>query len=155
MLHGLLMKMIADYSKPAGEVLDAVSGHTNVGRRIQFWALSTRIPRSIVEWFYRLHSVRQQDKVCCYCLQSVQRRVQRITAGYVKLRIISFDSNDEKKYVNSGEVSIVIDGTWYYPQDPNNPRHRKTSEFARMSTVNIRTCQQIISPCGMVLVEWF
>ncbi len=37
-----------------------------------------------------------------------------------------------------GEVSIAIDGVWFYPKDPNNPEHQKAAENARISTVNIR-----------------
>lgn len=34
-----------------------------------------------------------------------------------------------------GEVSLVIDGTWFYPEDPNDPEHRKIAKFAALSTV--------------------
>lgn len=38
--------------------------------------------------------------------------------------------------LNIGQISLVIDGTWFYPQDPNNLEHQKSAEFALLSTVN-------------------
>jgi len=32
-----------------------------------------------------------------------------------------------------GQISLTIDGTWFYPKDPNNPEHQKSAENAQMS----------------------
>ncbi|XP_050059089.1 myrosinase 1-like isoform X3 [Aphis gossypii] len=45
--------------------------------------------------------------------------------------------NDEFKEKQKGEVSLTIDGVWYYPKDPNNPEHQKCAESARMSTFGL------------------
>ncbi|KAF0724107.1 myrosinase 1-like, partial [Aphis craccivora] len=45
--------------------------------------------------------------------------------------------NEEFKEKQKGEVSLTIDGVWYYPKDPNNPEHQKCAESARMSTFGL------------------
>jgi len=42
--------------------------------------------------------------------------------------------NNEFKEKQKGEISFSINGTWFYPQDPNNPEHKKIAEFANLST---------------------
>ncbi|VVC28461.1 Glycoside hydrolase family 1,Glycoside hydrolase superfamily [Cinara cedri] len=42
--------------------------------------------------------------------------------------------NNEFKGKQQGEISIGINGTWYYPKDPNNPEHRKIAKLAHLST---------------------
>ncbi|VVC33824.1 Glycoside hydrolase family 1,Glycoside hydrolase superfamily [Cinara cedri] len=42
--------------------------------------------------------------------------------------------NKEFKAKQQGEVSIAINGTWFYPKDPNNPEHRRIAKLARLST---------------------
>lgn len=37
----------------------------------------------------------------------------------------------------TGEISLVVDGAWFYPQDPSNTDHRKSAEFALTSTVKV------------------
>ncbi|VVC43452.1 Hypothetical protein CINCED_3A008145 [Cinara cedri] len=33
-----------------------------------------------------------------------------------------------------GECSITIEGSWFYPEDSNNPEHQRIAELARLST---------------------
>ncbi|XP_026808428.1 myrosinase 1-like [Rhopalosiphum maidis] len=45
--------------------------------------------------------------------------------------------NDEFKEKQKGQISIAIDGTWFYPKDPNNPEHIKSAESARIYTFGL------------------
>lgn len=42
-----------------------------------------------------------------------------------------------ENFANSGEIGMTVEGTWYYPQYPGNPEHKKTAQFACLSTVSI------------------
>lgn len=45
--------------------------------------------------------------------------------------------NEEFREKQKGQVSLAIDGAWFYhfyPKDPNNPKHQKSAEIARIST---------------------
>jgi len=66
-----------------------------------------------------------------------------ILVNYYKLLFSVVYMSIKKKKKNYlcyliGEVSLAIDGVWFYPKDPNNPEHQKAAENARMSTVNIQ-----------------
>ncbi|KAE9538904.1 hypothetical protein AGLY_005486 [Aphis glycines] len=45
--------------------------------------------------------------------------------------------NEEFREKQKGQVSLAMDGVWFYPKDPNNPEHQKSAEIARMSTFGL------------------
>ncbi|XP_060850731.1 myrosinase 1-like [Rhopalosiphum padi] len=45
--------------------------------------------------------------------------------------------NEEFKEKQGGQISLAIDGAWFYPKDPNNPEHQKAAETAKMSTFGL------------------
>ncbi|XP_060872825.1 myrosinase 1-like [Metopolophium dirhodum] len=45
--------------------------------------------------------------------------------------------NEEFRENQQGQISLTIDGVWFYPKDPNNPEHQKAAERARISTFGL------------------
>ncbi|XP_025207057.1 myrosinase 1-like [Melanaphis sacchari] len=45
--------------------------------------------------------------------------------------------NEEFREEQKGQISFAIDGTWFYPKDPNNPEHQKSAESAIISTFGL------------------
>ncbi|XP_001946340.2 myrosinase 1 [Acyrthosiphon pisum] len=106
----------------------------NFGDRVKYWTTTADIHLA-AEGYGSEHFAPgyQETLFSGYSDYQVLHHCFNVHASVYKLY------NEEFREKQQGQISLSIDGVWFYPKDPNNPDHQKAAERARISTFGLIT----------------
>ncbi|KAL5242694.1 hypothetical protein ACI65C_010104 [Semiaphis heraclei] len=104
----------------------------NFGDRVKYWTTTADIHLA-AEGYGSEHFAPGYQETIFSGYSDYQALHHCLTTQSIAYRIYCNEYKEKQK----GQMSMCIDGVWFYPKDPNNPEHRKAAECARMSTFGL------------------